>query len=96
MTPEPDREGESPPETPPRRSNADAMRSMGALSSVGFAFVLAVVIGFAVGYGLDSLTGLSPLFTFLFFFFGLAAGILNVIRTANSYSSEQKRNKNSE
>jgi len=57
-------------------------RTLGALSAVGIAFVLAVVIGFFIGYGLDYLTGLSPLFTIVFFFFGLAAGILNVLRTA--------------
>ncbi|MGE5359194.1 MAG: AtpZ/AtpI family protein, partial [Bacteroidales bacterium] len=73
----------------PRESQASMMRAIGALSSVGIAFVLAVVIGFAAGYGLDRLTGLSPLFTILFFFFGLAAGILNVVRTANAYGRDE-------
>ncbi len=76
---------------PSRKSTADEMRTLGALSSVGLAFVLAVVIGFAAGYGLDRLTGLSPLFTILFFFFGLAAGIVNVVRTASSLAGEQKQ-----
>jgi ATP synthase protein I len=69
------------------------VRALGALSAVGLAFVLAVVIGFAAGYGLDRLTGLSPLFTIVFFFFGLAAGILNVVRTTSRYSDEQKQEK---
>jgi F0F1-type ATP synthase assembly protein I len=72
-----------------RKSQAGMMRAIGALSSVGIAFVLAVVMGFALGYGLDRLTGLRPLFTILFFFFGVAAGILNVIRTANAYGREE-------
>jgi ATP synthase protein I len=66
------------------------MRSLGALGAVGFAFVLAVVIGFFIGVGLDRLTGLSPLFTILFFFLGLAAGIVNVVRAASSYSEQEK------
>ncbi|MFB3853260.1 MAG: AtpZ/AtpI family protein [Vicinamibacterales bacterium] len=55
---------------------------MGALSAVGIGFVLAVVMGFGIGYLLDSWTDTSPLFTIVFFFFGLAAGIVNVVRTA--------------
>jgi F0F1-type ATP synthase assembly protein I len=74
-----------------KSSTASTIRSLGALSAVGIAFVLAVVIGFFVGYGLDRLTGLSPLFTLLFFFFGLAAGIVNVVRTASSASQQDGR-----
>ncbi len=66
-----------------KSTTASAIRSLGALSAVGFAFVLAIIIGAAIGYWLDRLTGLSPLFFILFFFFGLAAGILNVVRTAS-------------
>jgi ATP synthase protein I len=64
--------------------NAKRLRALGALSAVGIAFVLAVVIGFLAGYGLDSWLGTSPLFTLVFFFFGVAAGVLNVVRTASS------------
>ncbi len=77
----------------PRESQAGMMRAIGALSSVGIAFVLAVVMGFAAGYGLDRLTGLSPLFTILFFFFGVAAGILNVIRTATAYGRDEAQHR---
>ncbi len=65
-----------------KNDKASTIATLGALSAVGIAFVLAVVIGFFVGYGLDRLTGLSPLFTIVFFFFGVAAGIVNVVRTA--------------
>ena len=50
------------------------------LSTVGFAFVLAIVIGFGAGYLLDGWLGTKPWFSFLGFFLGLAAGILNVYR----------------
>ena len=55
---------------PPRSS----IGSLGALSAVGIAFVLAVVIGFLVGYWLDRWLGTSPLFILVFFFLGVAAG----------------------
>jgi len=63
------------------KSSAESMREIGALSAVGFAFVLAIVIGFGFGYFLDSRLGTSPWFSIVFFFLGLAAGILNVYRT---------------
>ena len=73
-----------------RTDKASATRTLGALSAVGFAFVLAVLIGAAIGYWLDRLTGLSPLFFILFFFFGLAAGIVNVVRAASGIGAGPK------
>ncbi len=73
-----------------KSSTASTIRSLGALSAVGIAFVLAIVIGAAIGYWLDRLTGLSPLFFILFFFFGLAAGIVNVVRTMSNYAQQEK------
>ena len=62
-------------------STASTIRTVGALSAVGLSFVLAVVIGFGIGYLLDSWLGSSPWFSIIFFFLGLAAGVLNVFRT---------------
>jgi ATP synthase protein I len=56
------------------------LQLIGHLSTVGFAFVLALVIGFGAGYLLDEWLGTRPWLSFLGFFFGLAAGILNVYR----------------
>jgi ATP synthase protein I len=64
---------------------ADTMRTIGALSTVGFSFVLAIVIGAAIGYFLDKWLGTTPWLFFLFFFIGLAAGVLNVYRTAGKF-----------
>ena len=64
---------------------ADTMRTLGALSTVGFSFVLAIVMGAAAGYYLDRWLGTSPWLFFLFFVLGLAAGILNVYRTAGKF-----------
>jgi ATP synthase protein I len=65
-----------------RSSTADTLRTLGALSTVGFAMVLAVVIGAGIGYLLMTQFGLGRWVFFLFFVFGVAAGILNVYRTA--------------
>jgi ATP synthase protein I len=68
-----------------KKSLADSMRELGALSTVGFSFVLAVVLGAWFGWVLDSWLGTQPWLFMLFFFFGLAAGILNVYRTAGKF-----------
>ena len=69
----------------PKKSMADTMRTLGALSTVGISFVLAVGLGSWLGIMLDRWLGTSPWFFFLFFVFGLAAGILNVYRTAGKF-----------
>ena len=62
------------------KGTGEALRTAGALSTVGLAFVLALVIGFWFGSVLDGWLGTKPVLTIVFFFFGLAAGILNVYR----------------
>jgi ATP synthase protein I len=39
-------------------------------------------IGFGIGYGLDALFGTQPFLMVLFIFFGLAAGVKTMLRTA--------------
>jgi ATP synthase protein I len=56
------------------------LQLIGQLSTLGLSFVFALVIGFGGGYWLDGQFGTSPWLTFLGFFVGLAAGILNVYR----------------
>ena len=58
-------------------------------SGMGVGFRLAIelvtglVVGVAVGYGLDQWLGTAPLFLIVFFFLGSAAGILNVYRASS-------------
>ena len=66
-------------------SLADSFRTIGALSTVGISFVLAIVIGFACGYYLDKWLGTGPWFLLVFTVFGLVAGIMNVYRTAGRF-----------
>jgi F0F1-type ATP synthase assembly protein I len=72
---------------PPARtgSMADTFRTIGALSTVGISFVLAIVMGFGCGYFLDRWLGTGPWLLLLFTLFGLVAGILNVYRTAGRF-----------
>ena len=65
-----------------RSSTADTMRTIGALSTVGFSMVLAVAIGAGIGYFLMTRLGMGRWVFFLFFVFGVAAGIINIYRTA--------------
>jgi len=64
---------------------ADTMRTVGALSTVGLSFVFAIVLGAACGWFLDRWLGTSPWLFLVFFFIGLAAGVLNVYRTAGKF-----------
>jgi ATP synthase protein I len=71
--------------TPTKKPLGDTVRQIGALSTVGLSFVLAIVIGTGAGVMLDRWLGTSPWMFFLFFVFGLAAGVLNVYRTAGRF-----------
>ena len=75
---------------PGQKSPDKMIRTVGVLSTVGFAFVLAVVLGAAFGFLLDHWFGTHYIFFLIFFFFGLVAGILNVFRMAAVFTEEQK------
>ena len=69
---------------PDRRERINTIRTLGALSTVGFSFVLAVLIGGLFGWWLDRFFEFEkyPVFFLLFFFFGLIAGAINVFRAS--------------
>ena len=71
-------------DAPESNSTADAMREMGTLGSVGFAFVLSIVIGCGAGLLVDHLIGRGHWGFFIGFFLGLAAGVVSVIRASQS------------
>ncbi len=76
---------------PGRKPGPPSLGSLGALSAVGIAFVLALLFGFLIGRALDGWLGTSPLFLIVFFFLGLAAGVLNVIRTASAVTRNDRK-----
>ena len=70
--------------------SGENIRLIGQLSTLGLSFVFALVIGFGGGYLLDGWLGWSPWLSFLGFFVGLAAGILNVYRVMQLAGSNRK------
>ena len=56
---------------------------MGNAFKLGTELVAAVTVGTIIGFILDSWFDTKPWLIIIFFFLGAAAGMLNVIRTAN-------------
>ena len=61
---------------------------MGNAFKLGTELVAAVAVGTIIGFILDTLFDTKPWLIIIFFFLGTAAGILNVIRTANRMQKE--------
>ena len=57
---------------------------MGSAFRLGTELVAAVVVGTIIGFILDTWFDTKPWFIITFFFIGVIAGILNVIRVANN------------
>ena len=59
-------------------------------SNIGHAFkistelVAAVIVGTIIGFILDNWFGTKPILILIFFFMGVAAGIVNVVRSARN------------
>ena len=62
---------------------------MGSAFRLGTELVAAVAVGTIIGFILDNWFDTKPWFIITFFFIGVIAGILNVIRVANNM---QKKN----
>ena len=75
-----------PSETDRGRPGADAGRAGAAGFARGFRLstelVAGVLVGAAIGWGLDRLAGISPWGLIVFVLLGFAAGVLNVMRAA--------------
>lgn len=56
--------------------------AMGLAFRVGVELVAGVIVGAAIGYGLDQWLGTKPWMLIVFFFLGAAGGMMNVYRAA--------------
>ena len=61
---------------------------MGSAFKLGTELVAAVGVGTIIGFILDSWFGTKPWLIIIFFFLGAAAGMLNVVKTANRMQKE--------
>ena len=62
---------------------------MGSAFKLGTELIAAVGVGTIIGFILDSWFDTKPWLIIIFFFLGTAAGILNVIKTANRMQKEE-------
>ena len=64
-------------------NNNENSSFMGSAFKLGTELVSAVLVGTIIGFILDTWFDTKPWLIIIFFFLGAAAGMLNVIRTAN-------------
>ena len=65
--------------------------SLGKALKISTEFVAAVVVGSTIGFLLDNWFGTKPLLTIFLFFIGVAAGILNVFKSAKKMNRNLKK-----
>ena len=64
---------------------------LGNAFKLGTELVAAVIVGTIIGFILDNWFDTKPLLTICFFFIGVSAGILNVIRSAKKMNKDFKK-----
>ena len=63
-------------------NNAESSSSMGTAFKMSTELVSAVVVGTIIGFILDNWFGTKPWLILIFFFVGVIAGIMNVVKSA--------------
>lgn len=63
-------------------------KAMGMAYRMSYELVIAVLVGAYIGWLLDDWFGTKPLFLIVMFFFGMAAGIINVVRTSDQMAKQ--------
>ena len=71
---------------PDQKKTGSNAASLGKALKISTELVAAVVVGSTIGFLLDNWFGTKPLLIICFFFIGVAAGILNVVRSAKRMS----------
>lgn len=64
------------------RSSSTNPTALALALRVGSEFIAAIIVGGAIGWGVDRLAGSSPWGMIVFLMLGFAAGVLNVLRSA--------------
>ncbi len=87
---------------PEPRADKDKYAAMSMGWRMVIELVISVMVGAAMGWGLDSLLGTLPLFLIVFVLLGFAAGVRTMMRSAKEIqeeaarSAEKPRNKDEE
>ena len=66
------------------RDNSENTTSIGAAFKLSTELVSAVAVGAIIGFILDKTFGTKPWLIIIFFFVGVIAGIINVVRSAKN------------
>jgi len=74
-----------PEKTPPKKEN---YRKILELTSIGLALPSSIAIGLFLGYYLDKVFGSHPWLLIIFLLFGIASGIISLIRGVNKYKDD--------
>ena len=72
-----------------RISKQSSSSNIGAAFKLSTEMVAAVIVGTIIGFILDNWFGTKPWLILIFFFVGVVAGILNVIRSAKNMQSKE-------
>ena len=67
-----------------QKNNGKNSSSIGAAFKLSTELVAAVAVGTIIGFILDNTFGTKPWLIIIFFFIGVIAGIINVIRSAKN------------
>ena len=73
------------------KNNGSNVTSLGKALKISTELVAAVVVGTTLGFILDNWFDTRPWLTIIFFFMGVAAGILNVIKSAKNMHKNFKK-----
>jgi ATP synthase protein I len=74
-----------------KKNTGSNAASLGKALKISTELVAAVVVGTTIGFLLDSWFDIKPLLTICFFFMGVAAGILNVFKSAKKMHEEMRK-----
>ena len=72
-----------------RISKQSSSSNIGTAFKLSTEMVAAVIVGTIIGFILDNWFGTKPWLILIFFFVGVVAGILNVVRSAKNMQSKE-------
>lgn len=77
-----------------RQNFSSDLKNAGTLAlgvRIAVELLSAIIVGGAIGFVIDRMTGMFPFFLVTFLLFGGAAGFLNVYRLSKAYEEEKGR-----